>query len=356
MDDVVEEGADKVEIAAIVGNPPYQMNDGGAYASAMPIYQIFSDFAKHVSDVHCLIEPARWMTGGKGLNRYRNKMMHDMHVKSIDDFINSKDVFPNVDIKGGIVIYLHDNGYDGPCTYTRHSNWSEETTVRYLYSDGCDIILRDSNLADIYHSVHRNGSNKTSVADICSSQKPYGLRSDFFGNEAKYSLPALRESKIDNGYSVLGLDAVSKKRVVKYADNGYPFPKNGQLGKYKLFIPRNYGCGILGEVPASPVPASPNMACTETFVELGGFDTEAELENLYSYFKTKFFRALAGIKKQDQSASRSIYEYVPLQDFSSSSDIDWSKPVSDIDSQLYSKYGLSDEEIEFIEQSIKPMD
>lgn len=356
LDDVVEEGADKVDIEAVVGNPPYQMNDGGAYASAMPIYQIFSDFVKHVSDVHCIVEPARWMTGGKGLNRYRNGMMHDTHIKSIDDFINSKDVFPNVDIKGGIVIYLYDKAYDGPCTYTRHGDGIEKTTVRHLYSDGCDIILRDSNLADIYRSVHHDSSNEESVADICSSQKPYGLRSDFFGNEAKYSLPSLKESEIDNGYSVLGLDAVSKKRVVKYADNGYPFPKNGQLGKYKLFIPRNYGCGILGEVPASPVLADPNMACTETFVELGGFDTEVELENLYSYFKTKFFRALVGIKKQDQSASRSIYEYVPLQDFSSSSDIDWSKPVSDIDSQLYSKYGLSDEEIEFIEQNIQPMD
>ena len=99
-----------MEITAIVGNPPYQMNDGGAYASAMPIYQIFSDFAKHASDTHCIVEPARWMTGGKGLNRYRNEMMHDTHVKSIDDFINSKDVFPNVDIKGGIVIYLYDKG------------------------------------------------------------------------------------------------------------------------------------------------------------------------------------------------------------------------------------------------------
>ena len=89
-----------MNIEAIVGNPPYQMNDGGAYASAMPIYQLFSDFAKHVSDVHCIVEPARWMTGGKGLNRYRNEMMHDTHIKSIDDFIDSKDVFSNVDIKG----------------------------------------------------------------------------------------------------------------------------------------------------------------------------------------------------------------------------------------------------------------
>ena len=357
LNDVVEEGADEVNIDAIVGNPPYQISDGGAQASAKPVYHVFSDFAKIVSAISCLIEPARWMTGGKGLNQYRNDMMHDMHIKEIDDFANSKDVFPNVDIKGGVITYLYDNTYNGKCIYTRHQGNDTKTTLRFLYDDGCDVIIRESELTDIYQAIRKKNDSNCFIDSICSPLKPYGLRGEVFGHEDKYHLPKISDIVVDadNGYSILGLDPISKKRTMKYVDRNYPFPKIGNIDKYKLFVPRNYGCGDFGEMPASPVLAEPNMACTETFIELGSFDTAIELNNLYKYFKTKFFRTLVGIKKQDQSASRSIYGFVPLQDFTSSSDIDWTQNVSDIDKQLYSKYGLTNDEIDFIETHVKAM-
>ena len=340
----------------IVGNPPYQVNDGGAGASAKPVYQLFSDASKKLATVHCLVQPARWMSGGKGLDSYRRDMMEDTHIKAIEDFANSKDVFSNVDIKGGVLIYVYDNDYSGKCAYTRHGvNTFDVTLYRFLKEDDCDVIIRDNNLVNIYHSVRNNGTHDACVADIASVRRPYGLATDVIGHEQKYNLPAISSSKIVDGYSIIGLDPVTKKRTVKYVGADYPFPKIGAIDKYKLFVSKAYGCGAIGEVPASPVLASPGMACTETFIEIGSFDTKQELDNFYSYFRTKFFRALVGIRKQTQDAKRSVYSFVPLQDFTPSSDIDWSLPVPQIDEQLYAKYGLSDDEIDFIESHVKAM-
>ena len=350
-----------VKFDCIVGNPPYQVSDGGAGASAKPVYQLFSDASKKLATVHCLVQPARWMSGGKGLDSYRRDMMDDTHIKAIEDFASSKDVFSNVDIKGGVLIYVYDNGYSGKCAYTRHGvNTSDMTLYRFLKEDDCDVIIRDNNLVNIYHSVRNNGAHGACVADITSVRKPYGLSTDVIGNEQKYNLPAISSSKIADGYSIIGLDPVTKKRTVRYVGRDYPFPRVGEIDKYKLFISNAYGCGAIGEVPASPVLASPvlaspGMACTETFLEMGPFDTKQELDNFYSYFKTKFFRVLVGIRKQTQHTKRSTYAFVPLQDFTSSSDIDWSLPVPQIDEQLYSKYGLSDDEIDFIESHVKAM-
>ena len=346
-----------VKFDYIVGNPPYQVSDGGAGASARPVYQLFSDVSKKLATIHCLVQPARWMTGGKGLDSYRRNMMNDMHIKAIEDFADSKDVFSNVDIKGGVMIYIYDNAYSGKCAYTRHAiGTSNETSYRFLKEDNCDIIIRDNNLVDIYHAVRNINSHVECVDSIVSARKPYGLATDVFWHESKYNLPMIYDNEISNGYSILGLSPDTRKRVVKYVDRDYPFPNIGAIDKYKLFVSKAYGCGAIGEVPASPVLASPGMACTETFLEIGPFDTKQELDNFYSYFKTKFFRALVGIKKQTQNTNRSTYSFVPLQDFTVGSDIDWSLPVPQIDKQLYAKYDLSDDEIEFIESHVKAMD
>ena len=351
---LAEEGTD-VKFNAIVGNPPYQINDGGGTgSSAKPAYQMFSNAAKNLSNIHCLIQPARWMTGGKGLDEYRYSMMNDTHIKAIDDFADSKSVFQNVDIKGGISIYVYDNNYDGACSYTRHSYGNVNTTKRKLVENGCDIIIRDNTLVSIYHNVC-DDNIAGHVSDITSARKPYGLAADVIGHEAKYNLPKISDTEIKNGYSLLGLDSATHKRVIKYIGNNYPLPKNGYVDKYKLFVSKAYGCGAISDVPASPVLALPGQICTETFIEMGPFDTKDELNHFYQYFKTKFFRAIVGIKKQTQNTSSSTYSLVPLQDFTSSSDIDWSQSVSDIDKQLYKKYNLTDDEIDFIETHVKPM-
>ena len=356
-----EEGTD-VKFDYIVGNPPYQINDGGGTgSSAKPAYQLFSNVSKKIARIHCLIEPARWMTGGKGLDEYRHNMMNDTHIKAINDFANSKDVFSNVDIKGGVLIYVYDNNYSGKCAYTRYGiNTLCETLYRFLNEDNCDVIIRDNNLVNIYHSVHRNDKHTACVADITSARKPYGLAADVIGHERKYNLPQISDDRIANGYSIIGLSPDTRKRTIKYVDSDYPFPKIGAIDKYKLFIPKAFGCGSIGEtdvtpILSTPVLAEPGMTCTETFLEIGSFSTKQELDNFYSYFKTKFFRVLVGIKKQTQNTNRSTYSFVPLQDFTSASDIDWSQSVADIDKQLYAKYNLTDDEIDFIETHVKAM-
>lgn len=350
-----------VKFDYIVGNPPYQVNDGGGTgSSAKSVYQLFSDISKNLATVHCLVQPARWMVGGRGLDEYRDSMINDTHIKAIDDFADSKSVFSNVEISGGIVIYVYDNGYSGPVDYTRHSFDNTTTMKRSLKEQDCKIVIRENTLVNIYHAVRDYDKTAKHISDITSASKPYGLRTDAIGHESKYGLPAMSRSKIDDGYSILGID-LNRKRVTVYVDKDYPFPKMGNINKYKLFVSNAYGAGkAIGEsentiVIGAPVIATPNQACTETFLEIGSFDTKYEVENLYSYFKTKFFRTLLGIKKQTQKTNRSTYSFVPLQDFTPSSDIDWSLPVPQIDEQLYAKYGLSDDEIDFIESHVKAM-
>ena len=174
--------------------------------------------------------------------------------------------------------------------------------------------------------------------------KPYGLRGDVFKNIAKYELPPLSKTPIAGGYKILGLDGA--KRAFRYIPKNYPLPKTDMLNDYKLFVPRNWGAGDLADIPSAIYIASPGELCTETFIQIGPFHSSGEAQNALSYFKTKFFRALVGIRKQDQGASKAVYQFVPIQDFS--------KPLTD--EFLYDKYNLSQEEINFIESMIRPME
>ena len=185
--------------------------------------------------------------------------------------------------------------------------------------------------------------------------KPYGLRGDVFKNPQKYNLPPMSNEFIEDGLTIWGLDA-TQKRSKKYVQRDYPIPKQEYIGGYKLFVSRNQGTGVLGEEFSAPIFASPNECCTETFVVIGLFTDKQEMMNCWKYICTKFFRAMVGIRKNDQGAGRAIYKFVPLQNFTDKSDIDWSKSIPEIDQQLYKKYNLTDEEISFIESKIKPME
>jgi len=174
-------------------------------------------------------------------------------------------------------------------------------------------------------------------------------------NASKYGLPDFSSTKCEDGFEILGLGE-KQQRTWKYLPKSYPIPNISPcLYKYKVFIAEAYGCGAIGEVPSTPVLSTPGQLCTETFLEMGPFETEAEAANLIKYIETKFFRALVGILKQTQHTTRKVYRFVPMQDFTPSSDIDWSKPVKEIDRELYEKYGLSEEDIAFIEENIKEM-
>ena len=335
----------------LIGNAPYQVSDGGAQASAKPVYQFFSEAAKEVATVNCLIQPSRWMTGGKGLDDYRNTMIHDSHIKALHDFADSKELFERVDIKGGVCVYIRDGRYDGDCKCVRHNCDGVFVSYRPLCDGEDNIFIREPMLVNIKNKMDLTGGT---IESITSPQKPYGFRGDVMKNESKYGLPKMKDNPVEGGYAIIGLNEC-QKRTTKYVPSDYPFPRKNNLLKFKLFVTRNYGCGEIGEVPSTPVLATPGLACTETFVELGSFDRRDELDNLYKYFRTKFFRALVGVRKQDQGAARAVYHYVPLQDFTDSSDIDWSQSIPEIDQQLYKKYGLSQEEIDFIETHVKEM-
>ena len=330
----------------IVGNPPYQLSDGGAQASAIPLYHLFIQQAIKLKP-RCLtmISPSRWMTGGRGLDDFRKEMLTDSRLSIIHDYKDASLCFTGVEIKGGVNYFLWERDKTSPlCTIINdYGNDVVNECQRPLMEKGCDVFIRNNDLITIYRKVC--SKKEKSFSEIVSSMKPFGLRGDFFKNPQKYGLPAISEVPIKDGYVIYGLDE-RQKRSCRYVPKKYPLPKKDGIEKFKLFMSRNQGEGILGETLALPIFAKPNELCTETFVVIGGFNNEQEMNNCWSYMKTKFFRTMLGMKKNDQGCGQSVYQFVPLQDFSHP----WT------DEMLYKKYGLTQEEIAFIESMIRPMD
>lgn len=341
---------DKMNFEAIVGNPPYQVSDGGAFASAKPLYNLFVKFGIKMNPHYIsLIMPSRWMTGGKGLDEFRAEMISDKRLETLHDYFDARECFSNVEIKGGICYFLWDRNNDGPCKiYTHFDKSNIEKSNRYLRdSEEDDIFIRDNNQISV-----KNKINNFDFISNVSSRKPYGLCGDVFQDTEKYGLPNFYDVKENCKYSIVGLND-KNQRIIKYAPDGYPFPKKDMLDKYKLFVTRNYGNGTLGEIPSNIIVAEPNMACTETFIQIGPFDNKIIAENCLKYMQTKFFRFLVGIQKHDQGASKVIYKYIPNQDFTDQSDIKWNQSIDNIDKQLYIKYKLSEKDISYIESKIK---
>lgn len=330
----------------IIGNPPYQLSDGGYGASAKPIYHYFVQQAKKLNPRYLsMIIPSRWFAGWKGLDTFRDEMINDKYIEVLHDFTNSKEVFNGVDIKGWVCYFLRNNERELPCKFYIHDQSGELLySERYLSDWEAWVVIRYQECLDILKKVQILW--ELSLKSIISSRKPYWLSTDFFKNPIKYGLPnALYTSPVKWWLTIHGLEGL--KRVKKYVVKNYPIVQwLENLDKYKVFIGKAYGCWALGEVIPSPILASPMELCTETFIQMWGFTTEKEAINAMNYLKTKFFRLLVWIKKTTQNTTKDTYSCVPMQDFTQER----------TDEKLYQKYGLTQNEIDFIETMVAPMD
>ena len=339
-----------MKFTAIIGNPPYQLVDGGGTgSSAVPIYQYFVEDVKKIEPEHLvMIIPSRWFTGGKGLDSFRESMLNDDRLQVLHDFVNPGDCFPNVSIEGGVCYFLWNKGTHSLCrVYSHSSNGNTLMIERPLLEKGADVFIRQNEMVSIVRKVMDR--HEISFSSIVSPRNPYNFREDF------YESKKVQQDLI----KVLGIQ--EKKRAF------LSFPKSSinrgtdELDKYRLYISKADGAaGSIGfPVPARIIGKSeignPGTACTETFLRIGPFANKEETLNAQKYMETKFLRALIGARK-GKNMTQSTYSFAPLQDFSNSSDINWSKTIPEIDQQLYEKYNLSKDEIKFIEEKVAPME
>ena len=348
----VEEAFDKVKFDVVIGNPPYQNEGIGIVARDEPVYHKFMDLSYEISDKSILITPARFLfNAGQTPKAWNKKMLNNKHLKVIYYEQNSSVIFPNTDIKGGIAITYHDsfNEFGEIGTFT---SYGELNTILHKVLD------------NDFESFNSLLFGKSSYKFTSELYKKYPtLRGRVSANEEKSigsnifeKLPEIFSNKKqhDNQIGLLGRE--NNQRIVKWLDRDLIEP-HPNLEKYKVIIPASNGSGAIGEVISTPLIGDPLIGHTQTFISFGAFDDKFIAEHVLKYIKTKFMRTLLGTLKITQhNQSKDVWKNVPMQDFSNSSDIDWSKSISEIDQQLFKKYGLSDEEITFIEEKVKEME
>lgn len=331
----------------IIGNPPYQLSDGGAQASASPLYHKFIRQAKKLNPRFLsMIIPARWYAGGKGLDDFRDEMLRDRRVKEIHDFEKSEDCFPGgIRIAGGVCYFLWTRDEQGECEFFSHSGENIISKMkRPLLEDGAETLIRINEAIPILRKVRKFGEK--TMDSIISPRKPFGLPTDFFKDPAKYGLPKIYKNPLADGFRILG--APITRPTTFYVQSDYPFPSGlERLGKYKVFVSNVLDNGFDWRKERLRARLGmPNDACTETFLCVGNTEIKEEAENIISYINTKFFHLMLFMKKVSHHVTAKVYSFVPVQDFS--------KPWTD--AELYAKYGLTAEETDFIETNIRPMD
>ena len=328
---------------AVVGNPPYQVMDGGNNASSTPVYNKFVEVAKKIHpDYVAMITPSRWFTGGKGLDDFRDSMFTDKRLRKIVDYIEASDCFSGIQLKGGVCYFLWDKINIGDCSITSvKSGQILSSSERPLILEEYTSFIRFNEAIPIINKI--KSLNENTIQKQISARKPFGLPTTY---RAKNQYSEINYIKL---YQNSGFGYVSESDILTNLN---------VIPRFKVLIPP-LGSGsdafphpILGK----SFVAEPNSACTETYIIAGLFDNKSDAENLVSYLNTRFLRFLVMLNKPTQHATSKVYAFVPVQDFTSNSDIDWSKSVAEIDMQLYAKYGLDRDEIAFIESMIKPME
>lgn len=312
----------------IVGNPPYQLSDGGAGASAIPLYHKFVEQAKKLNPRYLtMIIPSRWFAGGRGLDEFRTEMLNDKRLPVLVDYPIAADIFPGIKLNGGVCYFLWKNDFKGDCKVISCLNGENDEMIRPL--NEFETFIRFNKAIPILKKVVKDKFEE--LSKIVSKQKPFGLRTfERPSGKGKIKLYANKE---------VGL--IEEKEITQ----GHEW-----LNKWKILLSRGYGEG--GEsrpyprmVIGKPIIAPPDSACTETYLVIGRFISKAQAKNLADYMQTRFVRFLVALKKNTQDIIADRFDFVPLQDFSES----WT------DEKLYKKYGLSKDEIAFIESMIRPM-
>jgi len=334
----------------IIGNPPYQDESQRANGYAAPIYHCFLDAAYKVADKVELIHPARFLfNAGSTPKDWNEKMLRDPHIKVLYYEKDSGSIFNGVDIKGGVAITYRDKNADFGAIH-----------VFTVYPE----------LNEILHKVTITEDNSVSAIAFVTSKFDF----ECLFSEMPEVKPLLKERRLatnvfdilDDKAFFIDLPADSEEYVKIYGRKGnsrthrwikkkyIEAPEN--LDKYKVLLPKVNGNGEFGEIFVAPILGAPGESNTHTFMSVGSFQTEFEGKSLLKYIKTKFARALLGVLKTTQHNSNTCWKLVPLQDFTSASDIDWTKSIPEIDQQLYAKYGLDEKEIDFIETHVKEME
>ncbi|MDD6008731.1 MAG: Eco57I restriction-modification methylase domain-containing protein [Prevotellaceae bacterium] len=337
---------DHMTFNAIVGNPPYQVMDGGgAGTSAITIYHHFINISKAINPKYIsLIVPARWYAGGKGLDEFRNTMLSDKRLEKIIDYPNPKDCFPTANISGGVCCFLWNRKYSNKCHFTNivnHEIFAEERELNEF-----EVFVRYNKALSIIRKIVDVTSNY--ISNIVAARNLYNLDSSVRGYSNK-------EQETDIlVYTSRGVGYIQLESITSGLSS---------IDSYKLFMGKVLS-GHIGEtdekgqvkVIASIFIGSAYEVCTDSYLVIGPFRIKKEAVNAERYFKTKFLRFLLLQSLVSMNISRNNFRFVPLQDFTSKSDIDWSRSIGEIDAQLYEKYGLERDEIDFIERMIKPME
>lgn len=355
LTDTPQEGAETVKFEAVIGNPPYQKEDGGAKKSAQPIYQKFVFIAEKIEAKYLsLITPTRWFAGGKGLDDFRDYMLDNQHIQELHDFIHPEEVFPATNNRGGICYFIQNNSYDNSSMSVRITTHMENnetvTSMRPLRIGNLDIFIRYSQVIPILEKIGVFDNAFNGLSAHVSPRKPFGIESNIIESKLFYSSP---EGMIEPVlcYAKGQRKGYIEKNIVSN------FEEYGNVWKVLTPYANNIGTE-LNDDNQNSFSVAPNSVCTETYLVIGADLrlNQQSAENLSNYLKTKFARCLHCAAKISQHGTAKTYRFVPLQDFTEHSDIDWSKPIAEIDQQLYRKYNLSDDEIAFIEKIIKPME
>lgn len=330
----------------IIGNPPYQLNDGsgGSSDSAMPIYHKFINQAILLKP-HFLsmVVPSKWMVGGRGLTTFRNQMMEDRRMRKIFDFEDAAECFQGIHIDGGVCYFLWDKDYLGKTEYHfKPQKGNEFSDLRFLKNPYFDYVIRDSRVTSILNKI----GDESRFSSLVSNVRPYGIRGYLFNEPSRYPESKLSESPFDGSVKIYGVKGIKggARRVVGFIDPIIMASNRDEVSKYKLFFTTSYSTGAVE--PPKVIEGNPGEICTETFLRIGPFHNKMMQKNCLSYMETSFFKVLLYFGKGTMHVTSTVFGLIPLQDFSHP----WT------DEMLYKKYNLTEEEIAFIESMIRPME